>query len=358
LVQGELTGLDHQQRTATITAGDTPPREVDYDTVVLALGSVTRLFPVPGLVEHAVGFQTLSEAIHLRNQVLSRVEAADATDDPEVRRRALTFVFVGAGYAGVEALAELEDLARSACRDYPSVSPDDLHWVLIEATDRILPSMDERLARRTSAQLQARGVEIRLNTQLRSVDHEVIELSDGAKLSADTLVWMPGVQPNPVAGRLDLPCDDQGRLRADRFLRVESTDDAWTAGDVARIPDGHGGTFPPTAQHAQREARHLAENIARALHGEPLQPFSYRSRGEFVTLGSHKGVARVQKLHLKGTPAWLLRRIYYLTQIPSRERRVRLLADWAVGLPFPTDITQLGSAEHPDRPLDDAARGA
>lgn len=143
-------------------------------------------------------------------------------------------------------------------------------------------------------------------------------------------------------------------MRADRYLRVESVDGAWTAGDVARIPDGHGGTYPPNAQHAQREARHLAQNIARTLRGEPLRPFSYRARGEFVTLGSHKGVARA--LYLRGMPAWLLRRVYYLTRIPSRDRRLRLLADWAVGLPFPADIAQLGSAQHADRPSDDAAR--
>jgi len=236
------------------------------------------------------------------------------------------------------------------------VSAEDLHWVLIEATDRILPSMDQRLGRRVADQLQARGVDIRLQTQLEAVDRGTIELSDGSELIADTLVWMPGVQANPVAGQLDLPCDDQGRLQADRYLRVETIDGAWTAGDVARIPDGQGGIYPPTAQHAQREARHLAQNIVRTLRGEPLRPFGYHARGEFVTLGSRKGVARVGPFQLRGMAAWLLRRIYYLTQIPSRDRRLRLLADWLVGLPFPVDIAQLGSAQHPDRPLDEAAQ--
>lgn len=358
VLQGELSALDHPHRRAEIRSSAGEVRELDYDHIVLGIGSVTRLLPVDGLVDHAVSFQTLTEAIHLRNQVLSRLEAAEASPDAERRRRALTFVFVGGGYAGVEALAELEDLVRDALRSYPSLSPDDLRWVLIEASDRILPSMDRALADRACAVLRSRGVEIRLETQLRSVHEGTLELDDGERFSADTLVWMPGIAPHPLAARLGLPTDEQGRLVADGCLRVVGQEGAWTAGDVAAVPkvDGGGGLQPPTAQHAEREARHLAQNIVRVIRGEAPVPFRYRTHGEFVTLGDRQAVARLFTLQLHGLPAWLLRRGYYIARFPSAERRVRLMLDWAVGLAFARDIVQLGSEQHPDEPLASAAR--
>jgi NADH dehydrogenase len=355
VVQGELTGLDHGGRTATVSTADDEPRQLPYDQIVLGMGSMTKVLPVPGLVEHAVGFQTLSEAIHLRNQVLARLEAAEASTDPDRRRRALTFVFVGGGYAGVEALAELEDLARDAIGSYRSISAAEMRWMLIEATDRILPSMDAKLAERASAVLRARGVEIRLQTQLESTQDGVLELDDGERIAADTLVWMPGIAPHPVVGELGLPCDAQGRLIADRCLRVRDAVGAWTAGDTAAVPDGEDGLYPPTAQHAEREAHHLAVNIVRTLRGERPLPFDYEARGEFVTLGHRKAVARILSVHLHGPLAWALRRAYYLARIPSTERRLRLALDWTVGLAFKRDIAQLGSEQHPDQPLRSAS---
>lgn len=351
---GRLTALDPDARRATIEPSDGPSREVAYDHLVLGLGAVTRLLPVPGLVEQAVGFSTLTEALHLRNQVLSRLEAAEAAAEPDVRRRALTFVFVGGGYAGVEALAELEDMAREACASYRTIQRADLRWMLVEATDRILPTMDAGLAGAAAALLRERGVEIRLETEVKSAEGGRLHLSDGDELEADTLVWMPGVQPHPLAGELGLDCDDRGRLRVDECLRVGGGEGAWAAGDCAAVPDGRGGLHPPTAQHAEREAHQLAHNLARAVRGESPQPFRYRSRGEFVTLGKRRGVAKVMRAQLRGASAWTLRRAYYLGRMPSTERRMRLAVDWAVGLPFQRDVTQLGGEQHPDQPLEQA----
>ena len=356
VVQGELIALDHDRQTARVELGDGTRREIIYDHVVLGLGSVTKALSVPGLVEHAVGFQTLTEAIHLRNQILSRLEAAESTDEPDRRRRALTFVFVGGGYAGVEALAELEDLACDAIADYPSLSPDDLRWVLVEATDHILPAMQRRMADLAAATLRRRRVEIRLRTQVQWVRDGTLHLDDGDQLAADTLVWMPGIAPHPLARDLGLPCDDQHRLIADQYLRVRGVHGAWTAGDCAAVPDRAGGWQPPTAQHAEREARRLAQNLIATLRDRRLVPFRYRARGEFVTLGNRKAVARVLAIQLHGLPAWMLRRGYYLARFPSTERRLRLAVDWVIGVPFPRDITQLGSEQHPDQPFDRAAK--
>jgi NADH dehydrogenase len=348
---GRLAGLDPDTRQAKIEPSDGPARELRYDHIVLGLGAVTRLLPVPGLVDVAVGFSTLTEALHLRNQVLSRLEAAEAATEPGVRQRALTFVFVGGGYAGVEALAELEAMAREACASYRTIAPSQLRWVLVEATDRILPSMDAGLAKRAETLLRERGIDVRLETEVKSAEEGKLRLSDGEELEADTLVWMPGVAPHPVAGELGLPCDDRGRLRVDECLRVADREGAWAAGDCAAVPDGDGGLHPPTAQHAEREAHQLADNLARVLRGQAPEPFRYRSRGEFVTLGGRRGVAKVMRAQLRGATAWALRRAYYLGRMPSTERRLRLAVDWTVGLPFQRDVAQLGGEQHPDQPL-------
>lgn len=354
VTQGRLTGLDQAARRATVEPIDGATRQLDYDLLVLGLGSVTRLLPVPGLVERAVGFSTLTEAIHLRNHVLARLETAEASVEPSTRQAALTFVLVGGGYAGVEALAELQDLARDALEHYRTLDPRDMRWILIEATDRILRSMDQRPVERTMALLRGRGIEIRLNTRLESAHEGVMHLSDGEVLRADTLVWMPGVVPNPVTGRLGLPRDDAGRLCVDAHLRVRGAGEIWAAGDCAAVPDADGRPQPPTAQHAQRQARHLAENLVRVLHRQPTRPFHYRACGEFVTLGNHRAVAQIMRFQLHGMPAWLLRRGYYLARIPSSRRRLHLLIDWLVSLPFERDIVQLGSAQDPGQPLREA----
>lgn len=361
LLTGRVTALDQDRREATITPISGPADAIAYDHVVLGVGSVTRMLPVPGLADHAVGFQTMTEAIHLHNHVLERLEAAEASRDADTRRRALTFTIVGGGYTGVELIAELEDMAASAEHLYPTVSPDDLRWVLVEATERILPTVAESLARHALHALRARGIEVRLETVLESVSGSgaahacEVELSSGERFATDTLVWVAGVRPNPLVADLGLPTDDAGRLQVDGCLRVEGVGGAWGAGDVAAVPDGDGGHYPPTAQHAQREARRLADNLVAVLRGGEPEPFRYRSPGEFITLGNRKGIAVLYGRQLKGFAAWLLRRLYYVTQIPSVERKARILVEWAISSAFHREVVSLGSLEEPRAPIEEAA---
>lgn len=352
VISGEVTGLDHERRVATVKPYEGSPYDLSYDQIVMGLGSVTKALPVPGLAERAVGFKSVAEAMHLRNLVLSRMEAAEAISDEEARKRALTFVVVGGGYTGVEALAELEDMAQDVRRFFSTIRPGDMRWVLIEATDRILPEVGPALGEYALRILRQRGIEVYLETQLESAEDGTMRLSGGEEFEADTLVWVAGVQAHPLVSEIGLPVDEQGRLLADAHLRVRSTEGAWTAGDCAAVPNlATGGTYPPTAQHALREAQHLAGNITATLRGEPTTAFDYKSKGEFISLGRHKGAAQLLGLKVQGFPAWFLRRSYYLSIVPTFNRKLRLLGDWLIGLPFRHDVVQLGAVEHPRRPL-------
>lgn len=358
LITGRLASLDHPARVAEVvpTAGD--PYRLPYDELIIGLGSVSRVLPVPGLSDRAVGFKTVAEAIYLRNQILSRMDAAESTEDPLVRRRALTFLFVGGGYAGVEALAELEDLARDACRYFRSVRREDMRWVLVEAASSILPEIGGELGAYAIMRLRKRGIEVHLETRLESADGGQMLLSNGETFEADTLVWTTGVRPHPLIARIGFPTDDLGRLVADEYMRVSGVESAWTGGDCAAVPDqATGGTCPPTAQHALRQARRLAENLAARIQGGELTAFSYRQLGALVSLGRYKGVARVLGIRLRGFPAWFLHRTYHLTRIPTFNRKVRVMLDWTVALFFRRDVVQLGSLQRPHEPFESAAEG-
>jgi NADH dehydrogenase len=355
LVTGRIVGLDHPRRVATVRPPEGEDLAIAYDHVVIAPGSVARVLPIPGIAQRAIGFKTLTEAIYLRNHVLSCMDLAESSDDPAVRRRALTFVFVGGGYAGIEAIAELEDMARAVSRSYRRVRPSDLRWVVVEASDRILPEMTPRLARYTLAQLRERGFRVHLRTRLVSAVDGNLELSDGTTYPAETLVWTAGVRPHPILAAFGLPMDERGRLRADAFLRVQDAPGAWTAGDCAAVPDlVAGGTAPPTAQHAVREGRRLAENLVATLRGEPPQPFRYRNMGGLASLGLYKGVANVMGVQLRGFPAWFLHRSYHVLRLPTLNRRARVIADWTLALLFRRDAVQLGSLQRPRGPFEQA----
>jgi len=355
LITGHVTAMDHERRSATVEPTTGPAYELPYDVVVVAPGSVSRVLPIPGLAEHAVGFKTVAEAIYLRNQILSRMDAAESTDDVGVRRRALTFVFVGGGYAGVGALAELEDLARDACRYYRTVRREDMRWVLVEAAAGILPEIGEGLGEYALERLRRRGIAVHLGTHLESAEGGVMRLSNGAAFEADTLVWTTGVRAHPLLTRLSLPLDERGRLVADASLKVRGVEGAWTAGDCAAVPDlTTGGLCPPTAQHALRQARLLAANLVAELREEPLQPFRYKNLGGLVSLGLYKGVARVVRVRVRGFPAWFLHRTYHVSRIPTFNRKVRVVLDWTVALFFRRDVVQLGSLQRPREPFAEA----
>jgi NADH dehydrogenase len=303
-----------------------------------------------------VGFKTVQEAIFLRNHVLSRLDVAAGTEDPERRRAALTFVFVGAGYAGVEALGELEDLARDAIRNYPMLVPGEMRWVLVEAMGKILPELGEDLAGYAMEQLQDRGIEIALNTRLDSAEKGVIRLSDGQEFPADTLVWTAGVKPSPLARTSGLPVDDAGRVIVNETLRIDGVSDAWAAGDAAAVPDRTTGrSAPPTAQHALREGRRLGRNVAAVLDGGVPKPFVYRNVGGVASLGRYKGVAMVYGVKFRGFPGWFLHRSYHLLAMPTFSRKVKIAMDWTTALLFPRDIAQLGALERPHEPFERAA---
>jgi NADH dehydrogenase len=358
LVTGRITRIEHERRHVSVGSPEGDEQEIGYDIIVLGLGSVSRTLPVPGLTETAVGFKSIAEAIYLRNQVLSRMDAAESTTDETLRRRALTFVFVGGGYAGVEALAELEDMSRDAARRYRSVGPDDMRWVLVDAAPEILPEMAPDSGRYAIDTLAERGVEIHLSTRVQSAERGHIVLSNGVELETDTLVWTAGVRADPLVGRLGWPTDERGRVPVDEFLRVRNIPDAWAAGDCAAVPDlDAGGSNPPTAQHALRQARRLAGNLTAHLHGQPLREFRYKNMGGLASLGRYKGVAKVLSLKLRGFPAWMLHRSYHLVMIPTFNRKVRIVIDWTVALFFRRDVVQLGSLQRPRQPFREASEG-
>jgi NADH dehydrogenase len=319
---------------------------VACDDLVLAPGAIVRMLPIPGLAEHTLGFKDLFDAILLRNHVLRRLEAAASADDEERRRRELSFVFVGAGYAGVEALAELSDLVRDALRHYPDLRREPQRWVLVDAAAKILPEIPTRLGEYAAELLARRGVEIKTETTLASVEHDAAVLSTGERLPAGTVVWTAGIRPHPVLEGFGLPLDERGRMRVTPELRVEGFEHVWALGDAAAVPNlATPGQFdPPTCQHALRQARRLAKN----LRGRP-EPYRYRMLGEVATLGRYRGIANVLGLRLRGFPGWFVTRTYHLFQLPLLTRKLRVMIDWAVALLFRRDIAQLGSVGGPRR---------
>jgi len=345
LIIGRITGLDVERKSVTVDAID-GPLEVGYEQLVLALGSISRTLPVPGLAEHGRGFRDLADAIDLRNHVLRQLEAADAALTPEELARHLAFVFVGAGYAGVEALAELADLARDALRYYPRLRSARQRWVLVDAAPRILPEIPTRLGDYAARQLTGRGVEIHVSTRLELADERGVLLSDGTRIETSTLVWTTGTRASPLLAELGVPLDERGRTVVDAELRVRGSDGVWALGDCAAVPNQAtpGQTDPPTSQHALRQARRLARNLAR----DP-KPYRYRMLGQAATLGRYKGIADVLGLRLRGFPGWFFTRTYHLYQLPLASRKLRVVVDWTVALFFRRDIAELGLLGHPSR---------
>jgi NADH:ubiquinone reductase (H+-translocating) len=348
LLLGSAVGLDEAARLVEVETPDVGRFAVEYEHLVLALGAVPRTFPVPGLVEHAVGFKDLADAIHLRNHILRELEAADAALEREEALAHLSFVFVGAGYAGVEALAELADLVRDALRWYPRLRGLPQRWVLVDAAPKILSEIPTRLGDYAARELARRGVEIHVETMLESASAEEVVLSDGERIPTHTLVWTAGVKASPLLGELGLPLDERGRVRVDELLRVEGRTNVWALGDAAAVPNTRTpGVFdPPTSQHALRQARRLAKNLT----GEP-EPYGYRMLGQVATLGRYKGIADVLGVRVRGFPGWFLTRSYHLLQLPLFSRKLRVVTDWTTSLFFRRDIAELSMLGH-HRPLD------
>jgi NADH dehydrogenase len=359
ILTGRLVSLDHERRVAVIQPPRAEAYELSYEVVVLAPGSIARTLPIPGLAEQGIGFKQVEEAIALRNQVLEKLDIATSVTDHDARRKLLTFVFVGGGYAGIEALAELEDMTSYATRYYPDLSKGDVRFVLVEASGRILPEVGEDLGRYTVRELMKRKIDVRLNTRLEScVDGHVV-LSDGEEFDSETIVWTAGVRANPVLTRTGLPVDDKGRLRCRPDLRVEDVDGAWSAGDCASVPDltaGPGVTTSPSAQHAVRQAKVLGDNIALVLNGRSPRAYAHKHVGSVASLGLHKGVAQVYGVKLRGFPAWFMHRTYHVSRVPTLNRKVRVILDWTLALFFRRDIVSLGSLQRPREEFSEATR--
>jgi NADH:quinone reductase (non-electrogenic) len=340
LLLGRVDSLDLEARTAT--AGD---RTLQWRDLVIALGAVPRMLPVLGLSEHGLGFKSLADAIYLRNHVLQQLELAAGALEEEERARRLTFVFVGAGYAGVEALAELSDLAEDALRYYPSLRSTPRRWVLVDAAPRILPDIPPKLGDYAAAELRKRGIEIHVDTTLESVSAAEAVLGDGTRILANTVVWTAGVAPNPLLREWSLPLDEKGRVEVDEVLRVRGHEHVWALGDCALVPNTKSDRpDPPTCQHALRQARRLARNLT-----GPPEPYGYRMLGQVATLGRHKGIAEVLGLRLHGFLGWFVTRTYHLYQLPLASRKVRVVVDWTVALFFRRDISELGQLGHPEK---------
>ncbi|MDH5278243.1 MAG: FAD-dependent oxidoreductase, partial [Actinomycetota bacterium] len=333
--------------------------QLPYDVLVSAVGAVSRTLPIPGLAEWATGFKTVEEAIQLRNRILECLDIAESTNDPLIRRRNLTVVVVGGGYAGVEALAELEDMARYAVRYYRTLAPEDLHFVLVEGADRILPEVGPQLGVWTLEQLRKRGIDVHLSTFLDSTVGGHVVLSDGTELKAETVVWTAGVRANPVLEATDLPLDDRGRVRTRATLQVDGVPDAWAAGDAAAVPDlaqEPGTTCAPNAQHAVRQAKVLADNLIATMRGKPLHEYAHKYAGSVAGLGLYHGVANVYGVKIKGWPAWFMHRTYHVFALPTFNRKVRVVADWTLALFFRREIVSLWSMHEPFHEFQRAAR--
>jgi NADH dehydrogenase len=347
---GAVDSHDPASRTVEIRSHEGEVDEVRYDALLLALGSVSRVLPVPGLDKHAIGFKSLADAIWLRNHVVEALEGANATEDAALRDELLTFVFVGGGYAGLEALAELQDFAADAMDRYPRARLHGMRWVLVEATDRVLPETDAGLADYALRELRGRGIDIRLGTTLEEVTASSARLSTGEMLPTRSVVWTAGVIPHPSLRTLSVPLDERGRVPVDEYLHVEGLERVWAIGDCAAVPHPDGGKVGGTAQQAVRQGPVAARNIAAELGVGKARPFTYRDKASFVNLGRYKAVGQLGQFRFRGFVAWWMARTYHMSQIPGLARKVRAIIDWTVSLPFRRDVSEVGSIGHP-RPL-------
>jgi NADH dehydrogenase len=323
--------------------------DLGYDQLIVALGSVSRTLPIPGLAEHGIGFKSLPEAIQLRNHVLRTLEVAETLEDPAERRKWLTYVFVGAGYAGLEGLAELQDFAADVIDLYPRCRTQGMRWMLVEARDRVMPEIPADLADFATRELRGRGIAIRTSTTLEAVTADTATLSGGEKIPTCTVVWTAGVKPHPVVARLGLPLTDGGRISVDRTLRVDGHEEIWALGDAAAVPDpakkGQAPT-PPTAQHAIRQGKLAGANVAAAIGNGRIRPFRFKTKGVFVDMGQGQAVATTLGIKWRGLPAWWLARSYHLAMLPGTKRKWRLLIDWNIQLLFGRDGSELGGLGH------------
>jgi len=351
VLTGRVTSISNADREVTVALADGHVTALGFDVLVVAPGSVARTLPIPGLAEHGIAFKTIGEAIFLRNHVLSRLDAADTTIDPALRRRLLTFVVVGGGYAGVEALAELADMARYASRYYPTIDREDIRWILVEATGRIMPEVSPKMGRYTVERLLDSDIEVNLDTRVKSMVGGHVELDDGQEFDTDTIIWTAGVKPSPMLDHTDLPRDDRGRLDCHATLQVRDLPGVFSAGDCAGVPDlskdDPEARTSPSAQHAVRQAKVLADNVVAHLRQRPLTDYKHSYAGSVASLGLYKGVAEIYGVKLRGIVAWFMHRTYHVSRMPTWNRRIRIVFDWTGALVLGREVVSLGQINEP-----------
>ena len=340
VVVGDVTTIDSAARRVSVVHGfDGHAHDLRYDHLVLALGSVTNFYGLPGLDAHTITMKSLGDAIHLRNRVIATLEEAD-TECAGCEEGLLTFVVAGGGFAGVETIAAMNYFVREAARFYPGIDPQRLRMVLIHPGDVILPELGERLGAYAQRKLAARGVEIITRTRVSEVTGTAVLLSDGRRIPSRFVVWTAGTSPNPLLRQMPCP-RDHGRIAVTPELRVPSVDNLWALGDCATVPDpATGKPHPPTAQHAIRQAKTAAANIVATLRGASLKPFAFRTIGQLAAIGRRTGVARIFGVNFSGFFAWWLWRTIYLGKLPRFEKKVRVAIDWTLDLIFAKDFVQ------------------
>jgi NADH dehydrogenase FAD-containing subunit len=349
--QGTVDDIDTDLRAVRLAPGSAPAEWIPYDHLVLAVGSVPHFLGLPGVEEHARTLKDLADATLLRNQVIGLLERADHSDlDPRERQRLLTFVVAGGGFAGAEMIAELFDLVHGVLHYFPGISPDEPRFVLVHSRDRILPELSADMGAYALQRLQARGIEFRLGVRVAAATAEDVQLSDGDRIATRTFVWTAGNRPGPLVANLGGAHAGNGALITDPTFRASGLNRVWAIGDCAQIPDvdSDGAPFPPTAQHAMRQGKVVAENIAAVLEGRTPTAFRFRTLGLLVALGHRTAAAEIRGHRFSGLAAWLLWRGIYLTKLPGIEKRVRVLFDWLLDLVFPRDIVVTTSRSDTD----------
>jgi len=358
---GRVTAISHADREVTVDLAAGHTTTLGYDVLVVAPGSVARLLPVPGLAEQGIAFKTVGEAIYLRNHVLSRLDAAATSIDAALRRRLLTFLVVGGGYAGIEALAELADMARYASRYYENINREDIRWVLVEAANRIMPEVGPKMGRYTVERLLDADIEVNLDTRVKTMVGGHVELDDGQSFDTDTIIWTAGVKPNPMLDNTDLPRDARGRIECSAELQVDGMPGVFSAGDCASVPDlskdDPDAKTSPSAQHAVRQAKVLADNIVAHVRGKKLTQYKHSYAGSVASLGLHKGVAEIYGIKLRGIIAWFMHRTYHVSRMPTWNRRIRIVFDWTGALFLGREVVSLGQINDPKADFDRVAGG-
>ncbi len=341
VVRATVKTINTKDRMVGIQAGPYTPIELlAYDHLVLALGAVPAFHDLPGLATNSIALKTLQDAIRLRNHIINTLEQADVAPSLEERQRLLTFVVAGAGFAGTEMIASLSDMVYSILRYYPDIPSDELRFVVVHSRDRILPELSPELADYSRRKLEARGIEFSLGVRVAGATPNEVLLKDGSRIPTRTLIWTAGNQPNPLLRTLPGELDRRGAVVTDNAMQVKGLAHVWAVGDCAAIPDidNNGKPYPPTAQHALREGKAVAKNIAAVLKGKTPRPFRFRAIGLLVALGQHTAGAEIRGLRFSGLLAWLMWRTIYWSKLPGLEKKVRVAIDWTVELFFPRDI--------------------